>query len=436
MSRLRQIGNLERYMATRNFLHQDSCVVSSARYTAEDNSALTSEYLFPALRMLIETHASLGVRFDGSEESSDVAFFRLPSIDLSRIVNFSSNEDLRDAMEKHLSRGFDTQGDTPLWRLEVLPGNIVLFAVHHAIGDGLSGAAFHRSLFQALQHFGHPNSTSSSVVQVPEIPMLPPIEDLTDLKPSLLEIIRVGYHIVVPPSKKTWTGNPVPKAPSLKTHVRFVTFSASDVRDLTTACRSHNASITSVLYVLVVCALSRCLLSREPGKGYKNIASFVAISLRGIAGVSQDVMCNYVSIHHAFPPLATEFLWERATRYAAELQAQKQKSRAMVGMLRFMKGRLVDYMQGQLGKKREAGLILSNLGRFHAGPEVEGRWKIGEVCFAQCDVVMGAAFAMNVVGDPTGALNISFSWGETSLDVVFVEAFISLFQESLHDLAA
>ncbi|KAJ7785117.1 alcohol acetyltransferase [Mycena maculata] len=432
-TRLRQIGLLERYSATRNFLILDSCVVSSARYTAGDGSPLSAETLFPALQILIETHAPLGVRFEGREDGSDVAFVRLPTLDLSRIVTFSRHKNLRGAMEKHFAQGFDTQSDTPLWRLEVLSDNTVLFAVHHAIGDGLSGAAFHKSLIHALRASRPLNS--SPRVAVPDIPLLAPIEDLTDVKPSLIKFGREVYRTIVPSSKarSAWTGHPVPEVPNLETHVRFLTLPALDTKDFSAACRSHQASVTSVLYVLTVCALAR-LLANDPAH-YKTTSANVAISLRGIAGIADDVMCNYVSLHHTFPSLDTEFSWEHAARYAAELQQKKHKSRGVVGLLRFLTGRYVDYMSDLLGKKREAGFVLSNLGRFQAPPG-EGQWSIGEVFFGQCDVVVGAAFSMNVVGDPSGALNISFTWGETSVEGTSMETFISIFQKLFHSLPA
>lgn len=98
-------------------------------------------------------------------------------------------------------------------------------------------------------------------------------------------------------------------------------------------------------------------------------------------------------------------------------------------------GNLSGFLTQQLGAKRVHGLIISNLGRFEA-PVVEGKWKMDNVFFTQCDTLAGAAMGMNVVGDPAGGLNIAITWGEESLDAAFVEAFISMFRQSFHDLSA
>jgi hypothetical protein len=78
---------------------------------------------------------------------------------------------------------------------------------------------------------------------------------------------------------------------------------------------------------------------------------------------------------------------------------------------------------------------MSNVGRVHP-PSVEGKWTIGRTIFAQCDVVIGAALILNLTGDPTGALNITFTWGEISLETSFVEAFITGLQEGFEKVIA
>ncbi|KAJ7110765.1 hypothetical protein C8R43DRAFT_1139214 [Mycena crocata] len=168
---------------------------------------------------------------------------------------------------------------------------------------------------------------------------------------------------------------------------------------------------------------------------YKSIAANVAISLRGVDGVQHDVLCNYVSMYHTFPPLCQEFFWANAVRFATELQIQKRASRGKVGLLYLSFGRYVLYMQKQLGAKREAGVVLPNLGRFNA-PTVQGNWNLTDIFFSQCDIVADAALTFNVMGDPTGALNILFTCGETSIDGVSVEEFVAKFQEELNSLLA
>ncbi|KAJ6592866.1 alcohol acetyltransferase-domain-containing protein [Mycena capillaripes] len=443
--RIRRLGMMERYHATRHFLGMDACVVTSARYTTPEGTVLTKELLFPALRVVIEAHALLGVRFDGRDDALDVAYLRLPSVDLTRVVEFSENCDLQDALTKQVRRFEDTQGDLPLWRLEVLPDNTVILAIHHGIGDGMSSAAFHTSLLQALQKPAL--QTFSSSVVVPDIRLLPPIEDVTDVRPSLFAILGVLYQMFFPWSETntSWTGRPVPTDIALQTHVRLLSFEPWEAKAFSDICRSHNATLTAAIHELTVCVLSR-LLTADPSSDSaksKTVSINVPVSLRDAAGVGFGEVCNYTSSAYLYPPLHSEFSWAGAARVAGELRVQKMKSRERLGMVRWVAGDFTRFMKGQLGMKRGYGVIISNLGRFQ--PVGEGKkltvpeeksWTIGDIFFNQCDSLAGAALALNVVSDPAGQLNIGITWGDKSLDVAFVEAFIAMFREAFHALLA
>ncbi|KAJ7824562.1 alcohol acetyltransferase [Mycena leptocephala] len=421
-------GLMEKYHATRCFLGMDTCVVASATYTTLEHTVLTKEVLFPALQTVIATHALLGARYDRRDDSLDLAYVRLPTVDLSRVVEFSGHRDLQEALRKQLSRRFeDTQGEMPLWRLEVLADNTVILAMHHGIGDGLSSAAFHNSLIRALQE--PPLPIDSPCVVVPDVPVLPPIEDVTNIPFPLPRIVRALYSFLFQ-MPYAWTGNPVPAVAAIQTNIRLVSFEPSDVKKFSDICRAHSATVSSGMYELAVCALSR-LIADVPAR-YTTLAVNVPISLRELAG-GLDEICNYVSGYLTFPRIHTEFSWAVATSVAAELQVQKTKSIDGMGILRLVSSHMAGFSSGQLGKKRQYSLIISNLGRMQA-PAVEGDWKMGNMFFGQCDSLAGPALGMNVVGDPAGGLNICVSWGEKSVDTAFVEAFITLFRESFHAL--
>ncbi|KAJ7106869.1 hypothetical protein C8R43DRAFT_963266 [Mycena crocata] len=408
----------------------------SARYSTPDSAALTPDVLFPALRKLIEMHAPLGVRFETREDSLDLAFTRLRRVDLLRTVQFSPNQNLQDVFEQQLAHPFeDTRGDLPLWRLQVFADNTVIFAMHHAIGDGLSCVAFHRTLLRALQETADPNYSSSVVV--PDTLMLPPIEDVINVRPSLLTILRVIYNTYAPKSWTTahtaWTGQTVPTvATIIQPHVRFLTFKPSEFKRFSATCSLHSATVTSAVYELTICVLSR-LLANDPQQ-YKTLSIHVPISLRPLAGTQyDDVICNYASAWTDHPPVSPDFSWANATRLAVELRAQRMKSPGQLGLVGMVRRQLATIMQQQLGQKRSQGIAISNPGRVEM-PLMDGRWSIGEMFFGQCDTVAGPAFTMNMVGDPAGGLHISFTWGEESVDTAFVEEFISAFRDSFHAL--
>ncbi|KAF7356364.1 hypothetical protein MVEN_00968800 [Mycena venus] len=394
-SYLRPIGLLERFHTTRNFLGFDSCVVASGKYATQDSLPLTKDVLFPALREVIKAHPSLCVRLK-NESCSNAAFTRLHNIDLSHIVEFRDDDSLETALESQLAQGFDMDADLPLWRIQVLGDNTVILGIHHVIGDGLSTIAFHASLLRALRNV--PIGDASPLVQIPDtITLLPPVEAATNVRPSLSTIFDEVYKLFAPKyltsDRSAWSGNPVPSVSGgLRTHVRLLAIPAPDVTAFCTICRTHRTTLTSAFYALIVALLSRMLADDSH---YKSISSTVAISLRGTAGMSGDAICDYVSAHRTYPPANANFNWTTAARYATKLRKQKRKARESIGMLRFLFGNYVPYMRGHLGKKRASGFVLSNLGRFDART-VEGTWNIVNAVFAQCDVMVGAAFKMNV----------------------------------------
>ncbi|KAF7370351.1 hypothetical protein MSAN_00666500 [Mycena sanguinolenta] len=406
--------------------------VAAAKYTTQDHRPLTTDILFPALRQVIKTHPSLCVALK-NESSSKAAFTRLHTIDLSQIVEFRNSDSLQAAFEGQLTHGFDTEPDAPLWRIQVLADNTVILAIHHVIADGLSTIAFHGSLLRAVRNGSF--CDTSSLVQIPDtIRMLPTVEAVTNVWPSIPTILDRIYREFAPQYLKSdrhaWSGKPVPRTGTLRTNVRLISFLPHDVAAFCSLCRTHRATLTSAFYVLTVAILSRMLAGDTR---YKTISSAVAVSLRGVAGVSGDAICDFVSAHFAHPPVNPNFSWTTAARYARKLRKQKRDARQSIGLLRLLFRNYIPFMRGHLGRKRDSGFVLSNLGRFDA-PMIEGTWNVVNTVFAQCDVIIGAAFKLNVVCDPGGTLNVALTWGDYGVETDFVESFISQFQDAFHDL--
>ncbi|KAJ6495268.1 alcohol acetyltransferase [Mycena sanguinolenta] len=426
---LRPAGLLESWHIARNFLGLDSCVLVSARYYCADKPALSKEHLFFALRKVVEKHPILSVMVQN--EDSKPSFIKLEKIELPLVVQFS-DDDLEAAIQRQLSTRFDTVAELPLWRVAVLPDNTVIFAYHHGIGDGLSGVAFHRSLLAVLQDVGE----ASPLIAVPDsLSLLPPIEAVTSLWPSLFKIISEVFSLFIPASWKrnyyAWNANPVSKTPQFTPHAKLLTFSSQEMAAFAKICRSHSATVTSAFYVLAAATLSRFVPSHSPQ--YKTLGATVAISLRGVAGASEDAICDYVSGHGSYPPINPAFQWPAAARYATELQQQKTAARERLGMIYLISNNIAGFMKGMLGDKRGATFELSNAGRVTSADDT-GPWRIERMVFAQSDLVIGAALKINVIGDPTGAVNVALTWGEEAIEEEIVDSFAIQFQEGLRAL--
>ncbi|KAF7356371.1 hypothetical protein MVEN_00969500 [Mycena venus] len=408
---LRAPGLMESYHLARHFLKIDSCLLVSARYICADGSILNKEQLFPALEKVIQKHPILAVMLQ-DEGTNKPSFVKLEKIELPLVVEFSNETDLESAMQRQLANRLDTTARLPLWRVEVFNDGTVIFAFHHCIGDALSGVIFHQTLLAALQDVVPADITLS--VAIPQsLSLLPPIEAVINLRPSLLTIISEVFSLFIPaswkPGYKAWTANPVPKeVPKVyQPHVKIITFTTEEMAAFMTICRSHGATVTSAFYVLAAAVLSR--LVPPNSSQYKTLAAVVAVSLRD---------------------------WPAAARYAVELQRQKTEAAKKIGLIYLLFGNIAPFFKGMLGKKRDETFEISNVGRVPsaAATDAAERWRIERIVFAQSNLVTNAALKINVIGDPTGAVNVALTWGKTSIDGELVELFARQFQEGFRIL--
>ena len=411
----------------------DSCVLCAAQYIVPEHKRLDELLLFSALRKVVQLYAGLGVRVVG-EPSQVPSFVRLKSVDLAKVVSFSDGDNLQVTFEDQFQRQFNTAADLPLWRVVVLKNNIVCFAWHHCIGDGLSGMAFHRALLGSLQETIL--TDNETVVRLPSTtPSMPVLDTAVNISPSWRIIMREMYNLVAPTSwtrdGSAWTGNPVTVDVNLKTHVRIIDFPSQDVTAFLTLCRSNNASLTGALYTLAVSVLSRVIMSLQNIRE-RVISFYIPISLRGVAGIPQDIFCDCVSTLHFHPPFQPNFSWTEASKFTAILRSCP-KSGEEVGMLKYLNGNYIGYFQGKLGRKRQGTLELSNLGQF-GGVPLGGEWSIGKTAFAQCDSIVGSALKINVIGDPRGGMAITVTWGEDSVEESVAESFVADLQRDFMEL--
>ncbi|GLB41856.1 hypothetical protein LshimejAT787_1004560 [Lyophyllum shimeji] len=428
---VRPAGLMEQYHITRHALGFDSCVLSAAQFVPPAGSSLDETTLFCALRKVMESHPALGVRLAG-EHSTTSCYERLDKIYLSQVVEFSDSCDLKAAFEAQLLRPFDAASTLPLWRIVVLNDNTVCFAWHHCIGDGISGLAFHRALLAALRQGGGHEPLETDAVAPSTNALISAMEATVDVTPSWRKIFLEVFEHFAPGAwtrgASAWTGKPVENI-SLQTSVRLIEFPPDNVSTFLTLCRAHKATLTSGLHVLAISVLS-ALVSTEAEK-YKTISSYIPISLRGLTGASNDVFCEHLSAMHTYPRVNPIFSWDEASRCASALRSCTPTSVEEVGMLKFLFGKYAAFFKGKVGKKRQGGLEISNLGPFEASSDRAGgeTWTIGRTGFAQCDAPLGSAIKINVVGDPLGGMTIAVTWGVGSIENSFGESFVSSFRD-------
>lgn len=442
---VRDAGVLERYHLLLTQLGFDSCVAISGEYTSAEGHNLTKETLYPALHAMIQKHGALGVQVrPGKTLKAAPHFVRLREIDLDTAVEFREDKTASAdrLLRAELERPFELGTTAPLWRATVLNGCMVVFAFHHCIGDGQSGPALHAALWTALNST-QPTEGFSSTVAVPEgTSPVGPTEAYTKISVSAGGFAHMAHALFTPkktqPYFRAWTGNAVPTVPSLDITVHCWSIPPSQTSALLRLCREHNTTLTAFLCALMTGVLARLLAERKLTPKVKAIAVEVPVSLRRFTGVSPLALCDQVSHAHLFCRLAPfpregPFPWDVARKAGEDLHKQVPKTREILGMLRILlrTGSAEAYYRDKLGKKRESGMVLSNLGRFPVAAEEGAEWRLEQVYFAQSDVVQGSAMKVNVVGSPEGSTNVTFAWGKGAVEESLAEAFVEEMKAAL-----
>lgn len=455
---------MECYHITKHYLGLDGCVVVAAQYkhtekdTSSSGTTLTRDVLFPALASLIQIEPMLSVKLVDERSRKRRGYARLDSIDLDPIVDFrptlsTDYATLEGIMEEHASRSIDTTKDEPLWRLTVVGGSYLVFAWHHAIGDGRSGLAFHQMLYQILNSQAQagmpPNSDVPSKIQPPSaeaLPLLPPLEKLADLSVSFPFILKKLSSLFFSVGKsRVWSGNKVPtKFEDLQVGAEIISMDGEMVSKMLKNCRAHHVSLTSGIKMAAVSSLHSILTSQSSKlnmktdrKQWKKVGSAVPVALRD--NVSPTRMGDYVSIYPTEIKLQ-EFSWPACKEYDHKLHSHIKTAGREIGIAKVLFGRWEGFHLDKLGEKRETGIELSNLGLFKLKlPEVDGkevveRWSIVDTLFGQNDAVTGSALKLNTVGGPKGNVNICLTWNQFGVSQEFVDIFTAKFKEELGNL--
>lgn len=434
----------------------DNYVLISAVYSSVA-SPLDRRTLYPALRQVIEQHPALCVQLSGNAAGT-LHFVRLPSIDLDEVVTFSPEtsatyEAVLTAELAHRVRG------TTLWRLTVLKDNTVIFEFHHAIGDGRSGLAFHRSLLNALNTTSPSQPISGTVVETPaSITLATPVELATNVSVSISTFFRLFLeNRVLPrswlPGTSAWSGLPCPSQPHRRACVRLHTINPTDAKLLLTLCRKHGCTLNGFLHTLAIYVLSNIVhklnATRSVNEKYTSLSAGIAIDLRPLTGCSEHTMTTQASGHtyhvplldpsRVLPPTDVSFPWDAAKEYSREVQGYRDKAKEIVGLLKILYKRRdpVQFLNEKLGKKRDLGLRLSNLGRFAPAPESNGRtsvWSIGEVWYCSSNPTTGAALTITAVGSPSGTVNIAYNWGDDAVEDGVGDVFVTGMKEGVQSL--
>ena len=209
---VRPVGMLEKLYVARQVLGIYHSVVFTATYATPNDleDSTVCAILGMTIPSLLIRHPALCCYFEG-ENTSKPVFKRLDTIniqDIIRVEHIEYASSLAKKLEELHDQRWSTTQPNPLWKMVALrePGdNTVLhitFVYHHAIGDGLSGVAFHRSLLneiKTIQQASNIMPQISAEIFVPNsVDLIPPVEKLVDLPISWSFLIKNGMQEYLP----------------------------------------------------------------------------------------------------------------------------------------------------------------------------------------------------------------------------------------------
>ncbi|KAK2743137.1 hypothetical protein CKAH01_06847 [Colletotrichum kahawae] len=454
---LRSVGNLEKFLIHQHLVKFYNNVQVACIYTLSNTApALVDSdirgFILTALGKTVERHPILGVALT-DEDSPQPSFKRLDQIDFREIVHFFeavhdlSTVDAR-IQDQH-QKPFHRTQDLPLWRCEVIKSpdsnDVITFALsfsfHHVVGDGLSGAAFHRTFRNALNGLVESGETSPSVssghevVQVPKLDLVTHLEESMDLPLTAFFMLSKAFKAYLYSSTDTleWSGPPIQDALPPASNTRTFYLPQGVVKDLRSGCRKHQTTITSLVTVLV---------ARILGVLYPTHSRFIAsvpFSLRKFSKHSPDDMgcftaiaepcfssersspwgyisCRSSTTHAAETPSADDNkIWKAASECKDFIHKRSSSSDNLsVGLTKFVS----DYRQhflGMLGGRRRHAFTVTNIGVVDGGiSAVVGLEKqkavFDRVVFSAGASTSGSPYSVCLASAKDGYMSITLNW--------------------------
>lgn len=349
---------------------------------------------------------------------------------------------------------------TPPWKVVVVPLDpsndehnnrvFVLLAYYHSHGDGKSALAFHQTFLKGLNQALRPESNERDnrlVCEPPTMALLPAIETAGKLSISwsflispLLQIYLpetitkiLGFSNSNPPDTRVWRGrNYTFDAGNFRTGLKMLTVEPDRLSHILAHCRARRTTFSGLIVQLVVRAITEAIdytgLASESASANALACQIVVDMRRLFQGTfTDDSMTNCVTAYTETSPFARNEQWQSWTRSSDGIwEAARNTSAALVksagtlhdqptGLLQYLK-EFRPWTQGQIGKKRECSMELSNLTVFDPDPNHQFRqldetsFGIEKVIFAQPANAAGALLNFNIVSTKNGPLVMTVTW--------------------------
>ncbi|KAG9234926.1 hypothetical protein BJ875DRAFT_530484 [Amylocarpus encephaloides] len=313
---LRLTGHMERFNITRTSLKFYNKVNVTARYAfpctllPSGSAPPLKSLIYQTLAEGLKSQSLLGVVIE-DEDTREPRWRRLETIDFDDVVSFVE-EDPEGSWDEWILKGhreeLDRVDELPLWRVVVASKPLevateretgtfkfaVAFFYHHAIGDGLSGAAFHLTFKDALNTLltSPVESVCNSGVEIQKIPLVHCLEQGTTMPLTIWFLLKKVFtsYIYNPVDTLSWTGPLISASmPRPPCNLKSFDIEPLAVARLVKRCREERTTVTALVTVLTARKLA--LLYPE----YKHFKGTIPFSMRGFSGHGERDMGVFVT---------------------------------------------------------------------------------------------------------------------------------------------
>jgi hypothetical protein len=462
-------------------IYRESCsfycwLVVGATYELPDAAGFDprAKYSFhAAIKSCIDEHPFLSVEIvDVDVESPKPSYQRTPKIYIDEnhlvLVEETARDSAIEGLVEELLHEIKWKDASPPWSIHIMPMEesvakqkrfFAAFVYSHALGDGISGLAFHRTFLKSLMTKG--SGQSLDPFDTPKTPLPGPFDSSSRLPISWTYLLAPFLAVYMPKfitgffglqaaastvDSGTWLGPPIffDATQTMQTRIKIITIEHDRMHRVLQACRKNEAKLTGTLHQIILHALKIKL----PSEHISNFVSQTAINMRGSIGASSDEMGLFVSgyyeVHQKsnIGSIGSESFWQ-AARHTTVALAKGAATLAdqPIGLLRFLPS-IRSWTKGKLGQKRDSSYEISNLGVFQP-PHSEAKTKarISKMVFAQPANITGAPLAFNFISVQGADLVCTVSWQIGALGLgdeeerPFVDDICALIQESFHGLS-
>lgn len=390
-------------------------------------------------------------------------FHQLETINWGDVVEVHSSklpkgqED--SAISKHIGIAhehlFRDQDRTPGWKIVVLRHEgynsngktrvDIIYVNNHAIGDGTSAAAFHRTLLSFFyQATNEPDLKVSWPYRVPtELPAFSYIEEAVPF-PQQQDVIPTSTTVLQNEPFGLWTAAP-PTMEHFVSRVQAITILSLGVSNILAYCRRLGITLTGLLHSLFVIKLAKTIESAHAFRGA------TPYSMRQFSGVSDDEIVNHIS--------DIDITWKEdlVSLARSAVEGSKEEEGVILAITRQYRNEILEelsniptrgsttlnqisqitdldqYCEDAMKRKRGCTYEISNIGAVTLPERTEGSEgvELEKLTFTQCAMVAGPALGCSVISIRGKSLVVSLHWQEGILEDGFVSQFAAYLERRL-----